>query len=76
MLQCFERSNAVEIHNGVTFDFYAGLPHIGYIPALGTWDVLHSGIMCEGVELPTLFGHGLKRVILRRMGSCWWAHES
>ena len=24
----FERSNAVEIRDGITFDFYTGLPHI------------------------------------------------
>ena len=24
----FERSNAIEIHNGIMFDFYPGLPHI------------------------------------------------
>ena len=27
LLECFERSNAIEICNG-TFDFYPGLPHI------------------------------------------------
>ena len=27
-LQGFECSNAVEIHNGIMFDFYPGLPHI------------------------------------------------
>ena len=24
----FERSNAIEIYDGITFDFYMGLPHI------------------------------------------------
>ena len=24
----FEGSDAIEIHNGITFDFYTGLPHI------------------------------------------------
>ena len=28
VLQCFERSNTVEICNGITFDFYPGLPHV------------------------------------------------
>ena len=28
VLQCFERSNAVEIHNKIMFNFYPGLPHI------------------------------------------------
>ena len=27
-IQRFEGSNAIEIHNGITFDFYMGLPHI------------------------------------------------
>ena len=27
-LQCFECGNALEIHNGIMFDFYLGLPHI------------------------------------------------
>ena len=24
----FERSDAIEIHDGITFDFYTGLPHM------------------------------------------------
>ena len=28
-LQRFERGNAIEIRNGIMFDFYLGLPHIG-----------------------------------------------
>ena len=27
-LECFERSNAIEIHNGIMLDFYPGLPHM------------------------------------------------
>ena len=27
-LQCFERSNAIEIHNRIMFDFYPALPHM------------------------------------------------
>ena len=27
-LQCFEHSNAIEICNGIMFDFYPALPHI------------------------------------------------
>ena len=26
----FERSDAIEIHDGITFDFYTGLPHMYY----------------------------------------------
>ena len=26
VLQCFERSNAIKIRNGIMFDFYLGLP--------------------------------------------------
>ena len=28
VLQCFEHGNTVEIHNGIMFDFYLGLPHM------------------------------------------------
>ena len=28
--QCFERGNAVELRNGIMFDFYSGLPHMLY----------------------------------------------
>jgi len=28
MLECFERSNAREIRNGIMFDFYPGLSHM------------------------------------------------
>ena len=28
VIQCFERSDAIEICDGITFDFYTGLPHI------------------------------------------------
>ena len=28
VLECFERSNAIEMRNGIMFDFYPGLPHI------------------------------------------------
>ena len=27
-IRCFKHSNAIEIHNGITFVFYMGLPHI------------------------------------------------
>ena len=30
-LQCLEHGNTVEIHNGIMFDFYMGLPHMIYI---------------------------------------------
>jgi len=29
-LCCFEHSNANEIRNGITFDFYPGLPHMHF----------------------------------------------
>ena len=29
-LQRFERGNALEIRNGIMFDFYPGLPHIQF----------------------------------------------
>jgi len=27
-LQCFKHSNAVEMYNGIMFNFYRGLPHL------------------------------------------------
>ena len=27
-IQCFEGSDTIEIRDGITFDFYMGLPHI------------------------------------------------
>ena len=27
-IRCFERSDAIEIRDGITFDFYTGLPHM------------------------------------------------
>ena len=45
-LQYFECGNAVEIHNGIIFDFYLGLPHIGQ-----TTVNFHSGAICGKVGL-------------------------
>ena len=28
VIQCFEHSDAIEIHDGISFDFYIGLPHL------------------------------------------------
>ena len=28
VIQRFEGSDAIEIHDGITFDFYTGLPHV------------------------------------------------
>ena len=33
----FERSDAIEICDGITFDFYTGLPHIG--PRMEIWEI-------------------------------------
>ena len=27
-IRCFKHSNAIEMHTGITFDFYTGLPHL------------------------------------------------
>ena len=27
-IRCFEGSDAIKIRNGITFDFYTGLPHV------------------------------------------------
>ena len=31
--ECFERGNAMEIHNGIMFNFYPGLPHMTFLLA-------------------------------------------
>ena len=28
VIRCFERGDRVEIHDGIIFDFYTGLPHV------------------------------------------------
>ena len=33
-LQSFEHGNVVEIHNGIMFDFYPGLPHMNLVKYL------------------------------------------
>ena len=37
VLECFERGNAIEIHNGIMFNFYPGLPHMAYIRVSGIY---------------------------------------
>ena len=31
VIRRFKHSNAIEIHNGITFNFYTGLPHMLYV---------------------------------------------
>ena len=33
-IQRFKHSNAIKIHDGITFDFYTGLPHVLYSTGL------------------------------------------
>ena len=40
-LERFERSNAIEIHNGIMFDFYPELPHMLYTYACITMYILY-----------------------------------
>ena len=42
---CFEGSDAIEIHDGITFDFYTGLPHIHYF--LGMAKTIHFFVYGE-----------------------------
>ena len=56
-MQRFKGSNAIEICDGITFDFYTGLPHID----------IHATMMPISVEFPScvlLFHHSYK--ILRK----------
>ena len=41
-LEHFKRSNAIEIRNGIMFNFYPGLPHILIISAHYHTYVVHS----------------------------------
>ena len=43
----FECSNAVEIHNGIMFDFYLGLPQLW----LSTYSALHKSPLTYGMEI-------------------------
>ena len=39
-IQRFEGNDAIEIHDGITFDFYTGLPHMYlYIPRCITFSL-------------------------------------
>ena len=42
VLECFECSNAIEIHNGMMFDFYPGLPHIIVVARLIAWVIMQA----------------------------------
>ena len=43
--QHFERSNAIEIRNGIMFDFYPGLPHI-----LALMNTLYSSLHTDNLD--------------------------
>ena len=55
MVLCLEHDNAIEIHNGIIFDFYTGLPHFklkvyDFIPdSLSHKIYLHS-VPCMGLS--------------------------
>ena len=42
-VQCFERSDAIEMRNGIIFDFYMGLPHLNLAPLLH----VHTVCICS-----------------------------
>ena len=42
MLQRFERSNAIEIRNGIVFDFYPGLPHMYIVHTIYTQYIIYT----------------------------------
>ena len=58
-LQLFERSNAIEIRNGIMFDFYPGLPHMH-----------HSASYTCSLFYPVRHSSNLDNVV-PKMGSSW-----
>ena len=53
-LQHFERSNAIEIYNGIMFDFYPGLPHM----CMGSKNNHKATHTCVNVVEVTGYGMG------------------
>ena len=55
VLQHFERGDALEIHNGIMFDFYPGLPHMGIFncatPIPMILLLIHGGLESAGTLL-------------------------
>ena len=45
-LQRFERSNVIEIHNGIMFDFYPGLPHMPSLLSMASLPVQQWSSLC------------------------------
>ena len=79
-LECFERSNASEIRNGIMFDFYPGLPHIytlymylcqfSFFFSLYRRDRLWIAMeYCGGGSLQDIY-HGTLRVRLMSIYQC------
>ena len=52
VIQHFEGSDAIEIRNGITFDFYTGLPHI--IPQVLQCTVCSTNVM-KSKKVNTIF---------------------
>ena len=46
-LECFERSNAIEIRNGIMFDFYPGLPHMHNYMQYWILDLVKESLLAE-----------------------------
>ena len=44
VIWCFEGSNAIDIPNGITFDFYTGLPHMRSIEKQEVKMKAHSNV--------------------------------
>ena len=81
-LQRVKLGDALEIRDGIIFDFYPGLPHIMYIAYLELWYMLSSTctsfvLMSPGLSQFLIFGFGPPtahchvNVLLDSMNTCF-----
>ena len=66
MLQCFECSNVIEIHNGIMFDFYPGLPHIIFM--IGTI----AAVLLTSIQTMTTAGFCYSCIIICGLVQTGW----
>ena len=48
-IQCFKRSNAIKIRDGITFDFYMRLPHILLYCVVYVKNAWHIRYICKQI---------------------------
>ena len=66
-LERFERSNAIEIRNGIVFDFYPGLPHIYVCMYVCMYVYIY---VCMYVGMLSVMRCGVGRNVSCAVGDC------